>query len=309
MSRQNLSRANQLFAGRASLGNYATGKPGYQCVLMARFKPVGARAAAFTGALAAGATSGTLSGAWGGASGIYPITFSDGEVLNGIFTNGATTCPFLPASFPQEITTSGAYGGTGALENAVTATISVGNQPPVVGVANAICLSQAITAAGTGLLNGAIAASGVATPDVARNVVAAWTGAAVLTVTGTDMYGQPQTESSASGTTFAGKKAFGTITAVNVSANVTAATVGTGNVLGLPFTAESGDLALAAFNDAADAGTFVAADTTYPATATTGDVRGTYTAAGVLNGAKFLSLLFTPRDPATQVGTFGVPPV
>lgn len=301
MSRQNLSRANQLYAGRASYGPYAGGNPGYQCILMARFKPVGARAAAFTGALAAGATSGTLSGAWGGASGIYPITFSDGEVLNGIFTNGATTCQFLPASFPQEITTTGPYGGTGALANAVTATISVGGQPPVVGVANFYSVSAAIGA-------GAAAVLAATTPDVARNVIGAWTTASTVTVTGTDIYGQPQTEAQ-TGAAFTGKKAFASIASIVSSAAITAATFGTGNVLGLPFTVESGDMALAAFNDAADAGTLVPADTTYPATSATGDVRGTYAPGGVLNGSKFLSVLFTPRDPATQVGTFGVPPV
>jgi hypothetical protein len=42
------------------------------------------------------------------------------------------------------------------------------------------------------------------------------------------------TESSASGTSFTGKKAFATVTKVKVSADVTALTVGTGNVLGLP---------------------------------------------------------------------------
>lgn len=70
--------------------------------------------------------------------------------------------------------------------------------------------------------------------DVPRNVVAAWTGAAVLTVTGLDEYGNVMIESSASGTSFAGKKAFARVTSIAVSANVTAITVGTGDVLGLP---------------------------------------------------------------------------
>ena len=81
MSRQLISRANQVFNGRAALGNYQTGKPGGEVHLLYRFKPVGNRAATFTGVLATGAVSGTLSANWGGASGIFPITFSDGVVL------------------------------------------------------------------------------------------------------------------------------------------------------------------------------------------------------------------------------------
>lgn len=70
--------------------------------------------------------------------------------------------------------------------------------------------------------------------DVPRNVVAAWTGTAVLTVTGLDEYGDVVVESSASSTSFTGKKAFKRINSIAVSANVTALTVGTGDVLGLP---------------------------------------------------------------------------
>ena len=306
MSRQLLSRANQLFNGRAALGNYQADKPGGEVHLLYRFKPNGNRAAAATGVLAAGATSLTLSANWAGASGIFPITFSDGEVLNGIFTNGATTCPFLPASFPQVIQgTSGPYGGTGALVNAVTATITVGGQPPVLGSVGTIALSQSVTSGVAGLLNGATA--GIL--DVPRNVTAAWTGTAILTIVGTDYWGQPQTESSPSGATHTGKKAFATITSFSFNASVTAATLTAGAKLGLPFAVRSGDIFATAFGDAADAVTLVAADVTSPATATTGDVRGTVTATAALNGSSFYSALIKPIDQNTQVQLFGVPPV
>ncbi len=94
--------------------------------------------------------------------------------------------------------------------------------------------------------------------DVPRNVVAAWTGAAILTVTGKDEYGDIMVEKSASGTSFTGAKAFKEITSIAVSANVTSITVGTGDVLGLPvyvdkvsrITKELQDgVALAAFQD------------------------------------------------------------
>lgn len=301
MSRQLMSRANQVYYGRAELGNNQTGKPGGEVHFLYRFRPTGTRAAAATGVLAAGATSLTLSANWAGASGIYPITFSDGEVLNGIFTNGANTCPFLPASFPQAITTTGPYGGTGALQNAVTATIAVGGQPPVVGAANFYAVSASIAAAGTAVL-------AATAPDVPRNVVGAWTTSSTVTVAGLDLYGYPQTEAQ-TGTAFTGKKTFSAIISITSSAAITLSTFGTGNVLGLPFHTQSGDIVAMTFNDATDASTFVVADNTYPATTATGDVRGTVAPAGTLNGAKFYTALIKPTDPSTQWGLFGVPPV
>lgn len=305
MSRQLVSRADQLFNGRATFSPYQADKPGQQVHLLYRFRPSGVRAATFTGGLAAGVTSGTLSGNWGGISGFAPITFSDGEVLMGLFSNGSTAVSFFPATPPA---TGGSYGAAAGLQNAVTSAITVGGQPPVLGVANTIAASQSITAGTPGLVNGASASGGVATLDVARNVVAAWTGTSVLTVTGTDMYGQVQTEASASGTSFTGKKAFGTITAINVSANVTGMTVGTGAKLGLPFRVGSGDIFAPTFGDAADAGTFVLPDLTQPATASTGDVRGTYTAGSALTGAIFVAMLLKVYDNTTQVGSFGLTP-
>jgi hypothetical protein len=302
MSRQLMSRANQVYYGRAELGNYQQGMPGGQVHFLYRFRPTGNRVAAATANPAAGAPSLTLSANWAGASGIYPITFPDGEVLNGIFTNGATTCPFLPGSFPQTITTTGPYGGTGALQNAQTSTaITVGGQPPVLGVANFYAVSASIAAAGSAVL-------AATTPDVPRNVVGAWTTSSTVTVTGLDYWGYPQTEAQ-TGTAFTGKKTFSAITSITSSAAITLSTFGTGNVLGLPFHVQSGDIMGMSFNDAADASTFVVADNTYPATTATGDVRGTVAAAGTLNGAKFYTALIKATDPATQWGLFGVPPV
>jgi hypothetical protein len=319
MSRQSLSRANQLFYGRASLGNANQDKPGGEVHLLYRFRPVcgntaalGGRAITFTGALAAGAVSGTLNGNWGGATGIWPITFSDGEMLNGIFTNGSTAVSFLPGSFPQVIQgLSGPYGGIGALVNAVTASATVGGQPPVLGTATAVAASQGVTSGVNGLVNGTSLVGAVAVADVPRNVVAAWTGTAILTIVGTDFYGQPQTEASPSGVVHTGKKAFATITSFSFNATVTAATVGFGNALGLPFAVRSGDIFATAFADGPDDITtnFAVADGTSPATTTTGDVRGTLTPAGTLNGAKFYSALIKPIDMSVQAWAYGVPPV
>ncbi|TWA89579.1 hypothetical protein [Bradyrhizobium stylosanthis] len=166
---------------------------------------------------------------------------------------------------------------------------------PIAGAANNICTSQAITAASPtgGTLNGTTA--GVA--DVPRNVVAAWTNSAVITVRGTDEYGNAMTESSASGTSFTGKKAFATVTSVKVSADVTGATVGFGNVLGLPIALPEANLIVKELQDGAapTAGTTVAQDQA-TATATTGDVRGTYTPNATPDASKSFQLLVAVPD-------------
>lgn len=174
---------------------------------------------------------------------------------------------------------------------------------PVASDSDGAVASQACTAAGglaTGI-NGAFAADGVATFDVPRNVVAAWTGTAVLTVTGTDEYGNTLVESSGSGASMTGKKAFKTVTGVSVSADVTGLTVGTSKVLGLPaFLGDVTDV-VAEIEDgvAATAGTLVEADTA-TATATTGDVRGTYAPNSNPDGSKAFELIALMRDPASK---------
>lgn len=182
-------------------------------------------------------------------------------------------------------------------------TVLVSLGAPDTADADGVCASQSITAAGTGIINGALAAGGVATFDVPRNVVAAWTTTAVMTVTGTDEYGNVMVESSASGATMAGKKAFKTVTAVDVSANVTAATVGTGDVLGLPmFLADIGHVLKEMEDGAAPtAGTLVAGVTT-AATATTGDVRGTYDPNSAANGSLAFALIVATPDPRAKGG-------
>jgi len=263
---------------------------------LVRWRPTGNRAVTFTVAPAVGDTSKVLSANWAGASGIYPVTLSSGQILYAGLTNGATTCPFF--AYPAALT--GSYT-TGTVTAAATTSATVGGQPPVVGVANYYSVSASIAASGTAVL-------AATAPDVPRNVVGAWTGTAIATVAGLDLYGNPQTEVSPSGTSLTGKKAFASITSITMSASVTGATFGTGNVLGLPMRVSSGDLDTPMFNDATDAGTFVVPDLTVPATSSTGDTRGTYTPAGTLNGVKFLSIIIKAADPATQVGTLGVTP-
>lgn len=170
---------------------------------------------------------------------------------------------------------------------------------PATADADGVCASQALNTGVDGAINGALAALGVATFDVPRNVVAAWTNTAVITVTGTDEYGNVIVESSASGTSLTGNKAFKTITKVRVSANVTGLTVGSGVVLGLPvFLPDVPDVTREIMDGAAaTAGTVVAGDQT-AATATTGDVRGTYSPNSAPNGARVYELNLALREPA-----------
>jgi hypothetical protein len=170
--------------------------------------------------------------------------------------------------------------------------------------ANAISLSQSVNSGVAALLNGAVGAAAIPTP---RNIVAAWTNTAIVTVTGKDVHGYVLVESSASGTSFTGKKAFAIVTSVTFNANVTGATVGTGVVIGLSYRCDKADFITARVDNTVDAATVVPADTTVPATATTGDVRGTVTFASAPDATKVYSVTYVVKDPETKEGTFGFP--
>lgn len=167
---------------------------------------------------------------------------------------------------------------------------------PVAPSANSLIASQNLTAAGVASVNGsaklAILASAIkGIFDVPRNVVAAWTTAAVLTVYGYDEYGKPMIEVSASGTSFTGAKAFKRVTNVTVSADVTGLTVGSGKALGLP-------VYLPATTDVIStlSGT-LAAGITAKSTGTTGDVRGTYSPTTAPDGLTAISMLAMIESP------------
>lgn len=174
-------------------------------------------------------------------------------------------------------------------------------EAPAAASANGISASQSVGAGANFLINGALASGSVVVMDVPRNVVAAWTTASVLTVYGEDEYGQAVVEASASGTSFTGKKAFKKITRVTSSAAITAATVGTGTVLGLPVFLPAAGYVIKELQDgaAATAGTIAAADTA-KATATTGDVRGTYVPNAAPDGAKVYQLVVALQDVAAR---------
>lgn len=140
-----------------------------------------------------------------------------------------------------------------------------------------------------------------------------------ITITGFDVYGQAMSEVIASGTTQSttvnGKKAFFQISGITSSASTTVTiTIGTTDILGLPVRVTAAPfLATIKFGTtlAQDAGTFVAADATNPATTTSGDVRGTYVPASSTDGIKRLvGGVLVPGigsgPNATRLGALGV---
>lgn len=173
---------------------------------------------------------------------------------------------------------------------------------PVVGASNNIWTSAALTtAAGASVPTGALLVGGVCDLGcTGRNVIAAWTGTAVITITGKDIFGATVVEKSASGTSLTGKKAFKIVTSISVSADVTGLTVGTGNVLGLPARVPAAGNIVKEYEDGAlaTAGTFVAGlalDT--ESTATTADIRGTYVPNSTPDASKSFALLCALTDP------------
>lgn len=186
--------------------------------------------------------------------------------------------------------------------------VNVSLGAPAAAAANNVALSQAVVGPGAPVvLNGALVTGGVATLDVARNVVAAWTNAAVLTVTGKDEYGQTMSEVSASGTSFTGNKAFKTITSIAISASVTGLTAGTGAKLGLPYRPEVGGFLRGILGEnTADAGTYAAPERGASTTGTN-DVRGTYTTAGAMNGANVYRVSLAIRGGPDAFYAYGIP--
>jgi len=189
--------------------------------------------------------------------------------------------------------------------------------------ATAVCAAQAVAAAGNATINGGSATSGVATFNCARNVSIVSSSASdttqTVTVTGTDIWGQAQTSLlTINGTTTVnGLKTFKTITRVAVSAVfVGNLSVGMGDTFGLPYrVTDAGYLTRTGWANAVadNAGTFTAADTA-TATASTGDVRGTFLpATSASNGTRRLVIgigltAIAAGPDATQVGAIGVTP-
>lgn len=157
------------------------------------------------------------------------------------------------------------------------------------------------------------------TKAIARNVRLTSGGndsGITFTVSGYDLYGYPMTETitGANAGVASGKKAFKFITGVVASGAVAGTlTIGTGDVYGFPILSSFwGDVSVIWNNALISANTgYLAADTTSPATATTGDVRGTYAVQSASDGTKRLMIYCNPNVSNLALGApgmFGVVP-
>lgn len=160
--------------------------------------------------------------------------------------------------------------------------------------------------------NNAYAISSMIARAVSVLGVTAGAGGA-LTVRGYDIYGFPMSETitaAAGAGTTNGKKAFKFITSITPGfSDAHNYAVGTTDIFGFPIKAAFFHETMIWYNTTLiTAGTgFVAADATTPATATTGDVRGTYAVQSASDGTKRLSFAVGPSQStiATAVGLFG----
>jgi len=204
----------------------------------------------------------------------------------------------------QYLTISGTLGGTGTI---------TGYSNPTTYILTAVTATTATltTTAGAAVVTTAGTPTGLTyTLGVAPQTA---------TISGYDYYGQAMTQaittSSAVSTAVNTTKAFYQITSIAIGgATGTALTVGTTDVLGLPVRAIDGAYIVnAGWNNTAgyDAGTWVKADMTNPATSSTGDVRGTYIPSSATDGTKRLVMAIAipaigSGPNSTRQGTLGV---
>lgn len=190
-------------------------------------------------------------------------------------------------------------------------------------------LSVSATPSGAGDLVLAAAAGVTATTDATGTVRyvldvprcvtvnAAGANTSTFTIYGYDVYGQKMSETIAapSTSTVATTKAFKSVTRISISAAAGSAIIaGYNDKFGFPLrVTDAGYLAQVKWDNtlAANAGTFVAADTTSPATTTTDDVRGCFTPSSAADGSKRLvALIALPAlaagANATRIGAAGV---
>ena len=185
-----------------------------------------------------------------------------------------------------------------------------------------ICAAQQIGAAGNLLLNGALVSGSRANVNPAKGAIgspgygrcvgvysAGNLAAITFRVYGFDCEGERLVEdiTGPNNTTGAGKKAFAVVD--RVAANAAVATnveVGTIDVFGLPaYLSDQSEIVRLGWNNATpdNAGTVVAGVITNPATATTGDIRGTLTTTvPAANGVIRLVCVMLQPPPALWYG-------
>lgn len=175
-----------------------------------------------------------------------------------------------------------------------------------------ICAAQQVAIGADFLLNGALVSNGRASINPSGGYgrcvgvySAADTSGDTVTVYGFSVDGDPLVETIAgpnNGTT-AGKKAFGVVTRVKANTAVTDdIEIGTIDVFGLPaYLPDLAKVVRVGWTQtlADNAATVAIGITTNPATATTGDIRGTVTPSSAANGTRELTFVMI-EPPAHQ---------
>lgn len=252
------------------------------------------------GLLAPGSTGITVT--YRGASTIpanTPFTLQLNEMGNIVRGYGG---PGSTQLFPGQVGGMGVAGGASGPD---TYLINLG--AAITLNATNVCTAQAATGGATGSasLTGSIVLSGAAYMDVPRavQIVSSATGdtGQAVKIVGTDVYGQAMTEQiTPNGTTaVSGKKAFFTVTSVRYTTNFAGSlSVGTTDILGLPIAlyGGAGYILKEVSNGSSVTGTLVSAGTLTPS-ATTADVRGTYTPGSANNGTNALHLIVWAMNP------------
>lgn len=194
---------------------------------------------------------------------------------------------------------------------------------PAASGANNIAAFQVVSgaaftvAAGTGVTTSTINGSVYLDLGSARGIKATGSGvsnvATLITIAGLDEYLQSMTQ------TFTGPtgtavttttKAFRYVLSASTTGNtVSSVGLGTADLFGLPVRADSFNymVQLNWAGQVVTASTGFVAAVTSSATATTGDVRGTYTVSSTADGAKRLTGFVYIANPNTNDGVYGVP--
>lgn len=192
------------------------------------------------------------------------------------------------------------------------------NMIPLTKQAANVAALQAVVAAGLVLAAGTGATSAPApdgsggtvivfdTPRAVSLTSAANLSAINFTITGFDLYGRrtSQTRAGPNANTVNTLKAFASVLSVTASAGSgSTVSIGSADIFGLPYTLI--DIGYIVSNKwagalAQDAGTAVVADATSPATAATGDPRGTYAPSSASDGVK--RLVICQHLDGTQAG-------
>ena len=233
------------------------------------------------------------------------------HVQDDLYTGNVTLGSFLATS--QENPT--AQIGVGPIGRMVALNIV-----PLTVQTNNIATSQHMTngtgltlTAGTGITSGTApdgSGSTVLVMDTPRAVSLTSTAnlsAINFTITGFDQYGQKMTQTIAgpNNNTVNTSKAFNSVLSIvpNTTDGTHNVTAGTADIFGLPWLCAKPEYVMSLkWNGqiTQDGGVFTPGDTTSPATASTGDVRGTYAPSSASNGTKRLTLIF--HMDGTQLG-------